>query len=188
MTKVKFATYYLKFKHDLACEGWENRESDFGALFAQDDSIVLGEEWPSSIMSETEASPQRAFNHRVYHLRCNPLITVMQLANNIGTSFESAPQRVAQRFSMSTPMSEEDITAEGVRIEVFREMFLGIKDYEKAKQMFMEMEYHLRKDETWKNHYDELRSIIEEKKNSNYNVKNVNFYSGAMNIENANMK
>lgn len=188
MTKVKFATYYLKFKQDLACEGWENRESDFGALFAQDDSIVLGEEWPSPIMSETEATPQRVFNHRVYHLRCNPLITVMQLANNIGTSFESAPQRVAQRFSMSTPMSEEEITAEGVRIEFFREMFLGIKDYEKAKQMLMEIDYYLRKDTTWKKHYDEFRSIIEEKKNSNFNVKNVNFYSGAMNIENANMK
>lgn len=89
MTKVKFATYYLKFKQDLACEGWENRESDFGALFEQDDSIVLGEEWPSPIMSETEANPQRVFNHRVYHLRCNPLITVMQLANNIDTPFES---------------------------------------------------------------------------------------------------
>lgn len=78
--------------------------------------------------------------------------------------------------------------AEGVHIESIRKMFLDIEDYDKAKQMFMEMEYHLRKDETWKNHYDELRSIIEEKKNSNYNVKNVNFYSGAMNIENANMK
>lgn len=82
----------------------------------------------------------------------------------------------------------KEATAEGVRIESIRKMFLGIEDYDKAKQMFMEMEYYLRKDATWKNHYDELRSIIEEKKNSNYNVKNVNFYSGAMNIENANMK
>lgn len=187
MTKVKFATYYLKFKHDLACEGWENRESDFGALFEQDDSIVLGEEWPSPIMSETEASPQRVFNHRVYHLRCNPLITVMQLANNIGTSFESAPQRVAQRFSMSTPMREEDFTAEGVRIEAFREMFLGIKNYEKAKQLFMEIDYYLRKDATWKKHYNEFRSIIEKKDNINV-TNNITVCSGATNIMNANIK
>lgn len=223
MTKVKFATYYLKFKQDLACEGWENRESDFGALFEQDDSIVLGEEWPSPIMSETEASPQRVFNHRVYHLRCNPLITVMQFANNIDTSFESkftpvvmknepslfmlidnrkdvrttaiqnrrkafsAPQRVAQRFSMSTPMSEEDITAEGVCIEAFREMFLGIKNYEKAKQLFMEIDYYLRKDATWKKHYNEFRSIIEKKDNINV-TNNITVCSGATNIMNANIK
>ena len=82
----------------------------------------------------------------------------------------------------------KEATAEGLRIESIREMFLGIKDYEKAKQMLMEIDYYLRKDTTWKKHYDEFRSIIEEKKNSNFNVKNVNFYSGAMNIENANMK
>ena len=204
MTKVKFATYYLKFKQDLACEGWENRESDFGALFEQDDSIVLGEEWPSPIMSETEASPQRVFNHRVYHLRCNPLITVMQFANNIDTSFESkstpvvmknepslfmlsAPQRVAQCFSMSTHMREEEITAEGVRIEAFREMFLGIKDYEKAKQLFMEIDYYLRKDATWKKHYNEFRSIIEKKDNINV-TNNITVCSGATNIMNANIK
>ena len=92
-------------------------------------------------------------------------------------------RRLRRKLNMA-----KEATAEGVRIEAFREMFQGIKDYEKAKQMFMEINYYLSKDPTWIKYKDEIRSIIEEKKNSNSNVKNVNFYSGAMNIENANMK
>lgn len=62
---------------------------------------------------------------------------------------------------------------EGVCIEAFREMFLGIKDYEKAKQLFMEINYYLSKDPTWIKYKDEIRSIIEEKKNSNRAPQNV---------------
>lgn len=67
----------------------------------------------------------------------------------------------------------KEATAEGVRIESIREMFQNINDYDKAKQMFMEIDYYLKKDPTWKNHYDELRTIIEKKDNSNRVSQNV---------------
>lgn len=66
-------------------------------------------------------------------------------------------------------------------------MFLGIKDYEKAKQLFMEIDYYLRKDATWKKHYNEFRSIIEKKDNINV-TNNITVCSGATNIMNANIK
>lgn len=62
---------------------------------------------------------------------------------------------------------------EGLRIESIREMFLGIKDYDKAKQMLMEIDYYLKKDATWSKHYDEFRTIIEKKDNSNRVSQNV---------------
>lgn len=62
---------------------------------------------------------------------------------------------------------------EGLRIESIREMFLGIKDYDKAKQMLMEIDYYLKKDATWSKNYDEFRTIIEKKDNSNRVSQNV---------------
>lgn len=56
-----------------------------------------------------------------------------------------------------------EATVEGVCIESIRGMFKSIKDYDKAKQMFMEIDYYLKKDPTWKNYYDEFRTIIEKK-------------------------
>lgn len=67
----------------------------------------------------------------------------------------------------------KEATAEGLRIESIREMFLGIKDYDKAKQMLMEIDYYLKKDATWSKHYDEFRTIIEKKDNSNRAPQNV---------------
>lgn len=81
----------------------------------------------------------------------------------------------------------KEATDEGVCIEAFREMFQGIKDYGKAKQMFMEIDYYLKKDATWSKHYDELRFIIEEKDNINV-TNNITVRSGATNIMNANIK
>ena len=66
-----------------------------------------------------------------------------------------------------------EATVEGVCIESIRGMFKSIKDYDKAKQMFMEIDYYLKKDPTWKNYYDEFRTIIEKKDNSNRVSQNV---------------
>lgn len=83
-------------------------------------------------------------------------------------ALNSAIRRLRRELNMA-----KEATAEGVRIEAFCEMFLGIKDYEKAKQLFMEINYCLSKDPTWKKHSEKLQSIIEEKKNSNRAPQNV---------------
>lgn len=68
---------------------------------------------------------------------------------------------------------ELNMAKEGVCIELFREMFLGFEDYEKAKQRFMEINYYFGTDPTWIKYKDEFRSIIEEKRNSNRAPQNV---------------
>lgn len=83
-------------------------------------------------------------------------------------ALNSAIKRLRRELNMA-----KKAVPEGVCIEAFREMFLGIKDYEKAKQLFMEINYYLSKDPTWIKYKDEIRSIIEEKKNSNRAPQNV---------------
>lgn len=60
----------------------------------------------------------------------------------------------------------KEATAEGVRIETIREMFQS-EEYDRAKELFKQLDYYLHKDPTWIKYKDEFRSIIEEKKNSN---------------------
>lgn len=80
--------------------------------------------------------------------------------------------RAIRRLRRELNMAKE-ATDEGVCIELFREMFLGFEDYEKAKQRFMEINYYFGTDPTWIKYKDEFRSIIEEKKNSNRAPQNV---------------
>lgn len=53
--------------------------------------------------------------------------------------------------------------AEGVSFEDFQEMFKKIVNPEKAKQLFMELDFHLRRNEAWMKHRNELADLIEEK-------------------------
>lgn len=76
-----------------------------------------------------------------------------------------------RRLRRELNMAKEAVP-EGVCIEPFREMFQS-EDYDRAKDMLLLMDYYLRKDAIWSKHYDELRSIIEEKKNSNRAPQNV---------------
>lgn len=82
-------------------------------------------------------------------------------------ALNSAIRRLRRELNMA-----KEAVPEGVCIEPFREMFQS-EDYDRAKDMLLLMDYYLRKDAIWSKHYDELRSIIEEKKNSNRAPQNV---------------
>ena len=85
---AKFAEYYIRYKHDLAPFYWEERQDHLGKLFAQDENIVFGEGTPSEEQKQLDIPYARIFNHRVYHLKCNSNIIVMQFANSIDVPME----------------------------------------------------------------------------------------------------
>lgn len=58
----------------------------------------------------------------------------------------------------------EDAVNKGISIEALCDMFNGISDYETCRQMFMQMDYFIHKDEAWKENYDKLRDIVESKR------------------------
>ena len=75
----RFAQYYAKYKHDAGCYDWEKRQSAFGALFENDESIEF-------YMGEAET--RKVYKHRVYHLNTAPGIIVMRFANDIDIPVE----------------------------------------------------------------------------------------------------
>ena len=75
----RFAQYYAKYKHDAGCYDWEQRQSAFGALFENDESIEF-------YMGEAET--RKVYKHRVYHLNTAPGIIVMRFANDIDIPVE----------------------------------------------------------------------------------------------------
>lgn len=85
---AKFAKYYIRYKHSFAPYDWENRQDHLAALFEKDDSIAFGEGCPSEEQQLSGIPYARVFNHRVYHLECNPSIIVMQFANSIDIPME----------------------------------------------------------------------------------------------------
>ena len=76
-----FAQYYIKYFHEFAPYDWEKRQEYLAAFFQADDSIEF---------AIGEGDKRKVFNHRVYHLQCNPKIVVMQFANSIDIPVEIA--------------------------------------------------------------------------------------------------
>lgn len=86
---AKFATYYFKYEHEMAPYDWENRQQHLAALFEKDSSITFGEGSPSEEQQKKGIPYAKIFNHRVYHMKCNPDIIIMQFANSIDIPVES---------------------------------------------------------------------------------------------------
>lgn len=86
---AKFATYYFQYIHDLAPHDWVNRQKHLAALVAQDSNIVFGEGTPTEEQQAQGMPYNRVFEHRVYHLKCNPDIILMQIANSIDVPLEN---------------------------------------------------------------------------------------------------
>ena len=58
-------------------------------MFERNDSIIFGEGVPSEEQQKNGIPYAKVFNHRVYHLKCNPNIIVMQFANSIDIPVEN---------------------------------------------------------------------------------------------------
>lgn len=86
---AKFATYYFRYNHDFAPREWEKRQEHLASLFERNDSIIFGEGVPSDEQRENGIPYAKVFNHRVYHLKCNSNIVVMQFANSIDIPVEN---------------------------------------------------------------------------------------------------
>lgn len=86
---AKFATYYFQFIHELAPHEWEDRQKHLAALFAEDSDIVFGEGTPTEEQQAQGLPYNRVYDHRVYHLKCNPDIILMQIANSIDVPLEN---------------------------------------------------------------------------------------------------
>lgn len=86
---AKFATYYFRYNHELGPFEWEKRHEHLASLFESNDSIIFGEDVPSEEQQNNDIPYAKAFNHLVYHLKCNPNIIVMQFANSIDIPVES---------------------------------------------------------------------------------------------------
>ena len=86
---AKFASYYFKYNRELAPHEWENRQKHLAALFAEDSNIVFGEGTPTEEQKAQGLPYNRVFDHRVYHLKCNPDIILMQIANSIDVPLEN---------------------------------------------------------------------------------------------------
>lgn len=86
---AKFATYYLKYNHEFAPHDWEDRQKHLAALFAEDSNIVFGEGTPTEAQQAQGLPYNRVFEHRVYHLKCNPDIILVQIANSIDVPLEN---------------------------------------------------------------------------------------------------
>lgn len=86
---ARFATYYFRYNHELGPYEWEKRQEHLASLFESNDSIIFGEGVPSEEQQKNDIPYAKVFNHRVYHLKCNPNIIVMQFANSIDIPVES---------------------------------------------------------------------------------------------------
>ena len=88
---VKFATYFFRYSQaDLfPPREWENRQQHLAALFEKDDSILFGDGLPSDEQTKEGIPYAKVYNHRVYHLKSNRNIIVMQFANSIDIPVES---------------------------------------------------------------------------------------------------
>ena len=88
---ARFATYYLRYKKEplVGPYEWEKRQEHLASLFDNDNSIVFGEGQLSDKQCEDGIPYAKVFNHRVYHLKCNSNIIVMQFANSIDIPVES---------------------------------------------------------------------------------------------------
>ena len=75
----RFAQYYIKYKYEIGCYDWEQRQKHLGTLFDTDESIVfhLG-----------DGDERKVYKHRLYHLTTAPDIIVMRFANNIDIPVE----------------------------------------------------------------------------------------------------
>lgn len=85
---AKFATYYFKYNHEFAPYEWGNRQKHLAALFAEDSNIVFGEGESTEEQRAQGIPYRRVFEHRIYHLKCNPDIILMQIANSIDVPME----------------------------------------------------------------------------------------------------
>lgn len=86
---AKFASYYFKYNRELAPHEWEDRQKHLAALFAEDSNIVFGDGTPTEEQQAQGLPYNRVFDHRVYHLKCNPDIILMQIANSIDVPLEN---------------------------------------------------------------------------------------------------
>lgn len=86
---AKFATYYFRYRNEWGGHEWEQRQQHLATLFETNDSIVFGEGVPSNEQQKEGAQYAKVFNHRIYHLKCNPNIIVMQFANSIDVPVEN---------------------------------------------------------------------------------------------------
>lgn len=75
--------------------------------------------------------------------------------------------------------------SQDVSIEALREMFNEITEYETCKQMFMQVDYYLHKNKVWKAHYEELRDIVESKRDNNKSITKIDVEAGAMLVQQA---
>lgn len=85
---ARFAKYYFRYKHCFAPYDWEKRQSHLAELFEKDDNITFGEGSPTEEQQQANIPYAKVFNHRIYHLECNPNIIVMQFANSIDIPME----------------------------------------------------------------------------------------------------
>lgn len=79
----------LKYNHEFAPHDWEDRQKHLAALFAEDSNIVFGEGTPTEAQQAQGLPYNRVFEHRVYHLKCNPDIILVQIANSIDVPLEN---------------------------------------------------------------------------------------------------
>lgn len=86
---ARFATYYFRYDHELGPYEWEKRQEHLAALFDKDDCITFGDGEPSEEQKRNHIPYAKVFNHRVYHLKINRNIFVMQFANSIDIPVES---------------------------------------------------------------------------------------------------
>lgn len=86
---ARFATYYFRYKHDFGPHDWDDRQKHLGSLFVDDKSIVFGQGDPTEEQKAQRIPYRRVFDHRVYHLKANPNIIVMQIANSIDIPLEN---------------------------------------------------------------------------------------------------
>lgn len=95
---TKFAKYYIRYIQDVFTPyEWENRQDHLSTLFEDSNSIVFGEGEPSEEQKKQGEIFARVFNHRIYRLKCNPDIIVMQLANSIDTPMESNFEQIVAK-------------------------------------------------------------------------------------------
>lgn len=75
----RFAQYYIKYKQQLGCYDWEDRQQHLGAFFKPNSNLVF------SLGNDEE---KKIYKHRVYNLSIAPNITVMRFANDIDIDIE----------------------------------------------------------------------------------------------------
>lgn len=86
---AKFAQYYIKYHNEPGSYDWDDRQKQLSHYFEKDDSIEFS--------SGDEGKGKKIYNHRVYHLACNPDIIVMQFANSIDIPIEKNYQELTAR-------------------------------------------------------------------------------------------